>query len=152
MQTILLKLLASRKRLNRHGMLWQSYYICHFLVVKLRRRMRWAWHVVSTGGKRNTFRVFVGKEPLGRPSHRWSIMLKCILRKYGRKMWTWFFWLRMRISGGLFGQGNETRAAWTVGNFLTNRTLSFLRRTLHHAVGWLVFMHVNLRGNIYTEL
>jgi len=49
--------------------------------MKIRRRMRWAWHVVSTEAKRNTFRVPVGKEPLGRPNRRWSIILKWILRE-----------------------------------------------------------------------
>jgi len=38
------------------------------------RRMRWAWHVVRTGEKREVYRVLMGKpegrRPLGRPRRR----------------------------------------------------------------------------------
>jgi hypothetical protein len=34
------------------------------------RRMRWAGHVERMGEKRNTYRLLVGKRPLGRPRHR----------------------------------------------------------------------------------
>ena len=79
--------------------------------------MRWAWHVVSTGGKRN-IQGSCGKDPLGRPSRRWSLILKWILRKQGRKMWTSFIWLRIGIGGVLFGQGNDISCCIKCGEFL----------------------------------
>jgi hypothetical protein len=35
------------------------------------RRMRWAGHVARMGEKRNSYRLLVGKRPLGRPRRRW---------------------------------------------------------------------------------
>jgi hypothetical protein len=35
------------------------------------RRMKWAGHVTRMGEKRNTYRLLVGKRPLGRPRRRW---------------------------------------------------------------------------------
>jgi hypothetical protein len=35
------------------------------------RRMRWTGHVARIGGKRNAYRLLVGKRPLGRPRRGW---------------------------------------------------------------------------------
>jgi hypothetical protein len=37
------------------------------------------------------------KRPLGRPRHRWRIIFKFILGKYGGKVWTELIWLRTGI-------------------------------------------------------
>jgi hypothetical protein len=46
------------------------------------RRMTWAGLVALVGEKRNAYRILVGKpegkRPLGRPRHRWVIILKWI--------------------------------------------------------------------------
>jgi hypothetical protein len=56
------------------------------------RRMRWAGHVARTGAKRNSYRLLVGrpegKKPLGRPRHRWVIMLGWILVRWDAVIWT----------------------------------------------------------------
>jgi hypothetical protein len=48
-------------------------------MIKL-RRMRWAWHLVRTGEKRNAYRILVGmpegKGPLERPRRRWVDNIK----------------------------------------------------------------------------
>jgi hypothetical protein len=48
-------------------------------------RMRWTGHVARMGENGNAYRVFVGKpegnRTLGRPRHRWEIILKRILKK-----------------------------------------------------------------------
>jgi PAS domain-containing protein len=48
-------------------------------IIKL-RRMRWVWHVVGMGEKRNAYRLLVGKpegkRPLGRPRHTWVYNIK----------------------------------------------------------------------------
>jgi len=56
-----------------------------FRVIKS-RRMRWAGHVTRIGERRGLYRVLVGKpegkKPLGRPRHRWKIILRWIFRKW----------------------------------------------------------------------
>jgi hypothetical protein len=51
------------------------------------RRIRWAWHEARMGGKRNVYRVLVGKpkgrRPLGNPKHRWVDNIKMDLREIG---------------------------------------------------------------------
>ena len=53
-------------------------------VIKSRRK-RWAGHVAHMGENRNTYRVLVrkpeGRRPLGRPRHRWRIILRWIFSK-----------------------------------------------------------------------
>jgi hypothetical protein len=48
-------------------------------------RMRWTRHVLRAGGKRNVYRVLVGKlegqTRLGRPSRRWEDNIKMNLRE-----------------------------------------------------------------------
>jgi len=62
------------------------------------RRMRWAGHVAHMGENRNTYRVLVrkpeGRRPLGRPRHRWRIILRWILRKWDEGVRTRSSWLR----------------------------------------------------------
>jgi hypothetical protein len=54
--------------------------------------MRWVGLVACIGERRNVYGVLVGKpdgnRPLGRPWHRWGIILKWILNKYDGKTWT----------------------------------------------------------------
>jgi hypothetical protein len=49
--------------------------------------MRWAGHVASVRGKRNAYRILVGKpeykRPLGRPRRRWVDNIKMDLREIG---------------------------------------------------------------------
>ena len=41
-----------------------------------------------------------GKRPLGRPRHRWEVILKWILRKWERVVRTGWDWLRIGTGGG----------------------------------------------------
>jgi hypothetical protein len=47
--------------------------------------MRWEGHIALMGEKRDIYSVMVenpeGKGPLGRPRHRWEIILRWIFRK-----------------------------------------------------------------------
>jgi len=49
--------------------------------------MRWAGRVACMEYKRGAHRVLVGKpggrRPLGRPKHRWGMVLKWIFKKWG---------------------------------------------------------------------
>jgi hypothetical protein len=51
------------------------------------RRMRWAGHVARMMGKRNAYRLLVGKpdrkRPLGRPRHRWVDNIRMDLGEVG---------------------------------------------------------------------
>jgi hypothetical protein len=49
-------------------------------VIKL-RGMRWVGQVAGMGNSRGVNRVLVEKRPLGRPRHRWRIILRWIFRK-----------------------------------------------------------------------
>jgi hypothetical protein len=50
----------------------------------------WLGHVVYVGEVRNAFKILVrkfeGKRLFGRPQHRWKIMLKFMLKRYGMRM------------------------------------------------------------------
>jgi hypothetical protein len=54
---------------------------------------------------RNAYKILVGKTGgkrlLGRPRHRWGIILKLILWKSVLGLWIGFIWLRIGIGGGL---------------------------------------------------
>jgi hypothetical protein len=54
---------------------------------------------------RNAYRILVGKPEgkrlLGRPRRRWEDNIRMDLRKVWWKVWTGFFWLSVRTSGGL---------------------------------------------------
>ena len=51
------------------------------------RRLRWAGHVASMGGRRGAYRVLVekpeGRRPLERPRRRWDDNIKMDLQKVG---------------------------------------------------------------------
>jgi hypothetical protein len=47
------------------------------------RRMRWAGHVARMREKRNTYRLLVGKRPLGRLRRRWVDNIKMDLLEIG---------------------------------------------------------------------
>jgi hypothetical protein len=65
------------------------------------RRVRWAGHVARMG-KRNAYRILVGKpegkRPLGRSRRKRVDNIKIDLREMG---WTGSIWLRIRTIGGL---------------------------------------------------
>jgi len=71
-----------------HNEVLNDFYSSHNIVrvIKL-RRMRWAGHVAHMGEKRGAYRVLVGKlegnRPLGRPRHRWWIILGWNLQEVG---------------------------------------------------------------------
>jgi hypothetical protein len=66
-------------------------------------KMRLAGHVARLGEKTNVYRLLVGKpegkRPLGRPRHRWVIILRCILERWDGVMWTELVWLRIGTGG-----------------------------------------------------
>ena len=57
------------------------------------RRMRWAWHVVRTGEKREVYRVLMGKpegrRPLGRPRRRRVDFIRMDLQEMGCGYMDW---------------------------------------------------------------
>jgi hypothetical protein len=57
------------------------------------RRMRWAGHVARMRGKRNVYRLLVGKpegkSPLGRPRRRWMDNIKIDLLEIGVSVVDW---------------------------------------------------------------
>jgi hypothetical protein len=69
------------------------------------RRMRWAGHVARMGGKRNAYRLLLGKSegkrPLGRPRRRWVDNIKMDLLEIG---WGGVDWI------GLAQDRNKWRA------------------------------------------
>jgi hypothetical protein len=60
---------------------------CLIRIIKS-RRMRWEGHVARLGGKRNAYRLLVGKpegkRPLGRPRRRW---VNNIRMDFGEVIW-----------------------------------------------------------------
>jgi len=62
-----------------------------------------AGHVERVGNKRGIFRVLVGtpegERQIGRPRHRWRIILKCILKKWVGEAWTGLLRLRTGTGG-----------------------------------------------------
>jgi hypothetical protein len=68
-------------------------------------RMRWAGNVAWVGGKRNAYRILVGKpegkSPLRRPRCIWVNNIKWILERWDGIAWIGLIWLRMETSGGL---------------------------------------------------
>jgi hypothetical protein len=47
------------------------------------RRMRWKGHVARMGENRNTYRLLMGKPPLGRPRRMWVDNIKMDLLEIG---------------------------------------------------------------------
>jgi hypothetical protein len=68
------------------------------------RGMRWAGHVGCIGGKRNAYRILVGKPgakgPPGRPRCKWEDNIKMDLEQ-DRGMRTGLTWLRIGTNGGV---------------------------------------------------
>jgi hypothetical protein len=68
------------------------------------RRVRWTGHVARMGKERNPYMILVGnpegKRPLGRPKRRWRIILRWILERWDRVVWTGLIWLRLGTGGG----------------------------------------------------
>jgi hypothetical protein len=56
------------------------------------RRMKWVEHVACKGDRKCTYGVFVvnaeGKDPLGKPGHRWMDTIKLDLQGVGWGAWT----------------------------------------------------------------
>jgi hypothetical protein len=70
------------------------------------RRMRWAGHVARMGERRGAYRNLVGRpegrQPLGRPRHRWEDNIKMDLQELGWEgAWTGLSWLRIGTGDGL---------------------------------------------------
>jgi len=72
-------------------------------IVKL-RRMRWAVCAASLGKRKGVYRVlagkYEGKRPVGRPKHRWGIILTWIFRKWDVGPWPGLSWLAIGTAGG----------------------------------------------------
>jgi hypothetical protein len=68
-------------------------------------RMMWVGYAACMGEMRNVYKILFrkseGKRPLGRPRHRWRILLEWILGNQGDKLWTAFIWLSIGTSGKL---------------------------------------------------
>jgi len=45
--------------------------------------------------------ILYGKRPLGRPKHRWKIILKWIFKMWDGEAWTGWIWLRIGKGGRL---------------------------------------------------
>jgi hypothetical protein len=58
------------------------------------RKMRWAWHVARMRGKKNVYRILVGKpegnRPLGRAIHRWQDNTRMDVKETG---WDGMGWI-----------------------------------------------------------
>ena len=111
------------------------------------RRMRWAGNVARMGEERGLYRVLVGKpegtRPLGRPRRRWVDNIRIDLQEVGCGHVDWIGLAQDRDRWRtLVSALMNLRVPWNVGNFLTNcKPVSFSRRTLHHGVSTLFFMH-----------
>jgi GH43 family beta-xylosidase len=68
------------------------------------RRMRWVGHVARVEEKRGAYRILVerreGRQPLGRPRHRWEGNIKMDVQGVGWRAWTGLSWLRIGTGGG----------------------------------------------------
>jgi hypothetical protein len=66
------------------------------------KRMKLLGHVVCMGEMRNAYNILFRKpegRPLGRPTHRWKIILEWILGKLVGKVWTGVIWLKIGKNG-----------------------------------------------------
>ena len=100
--------------------------------------------------RRGVYRVLVGKpegrRPQGRPRRRWVNNNRMDLQEVGCGYMDWIGLAQDRDRWRtLVSAVMNFRVLWNAGNFLTScKPVSFLRRTLHHAVSkyhWLsVFM------------
>jgi len=82
-----------------------SYLYCSPNIVRVikSRRIRRTGNVTCIGERRGVYRVFVGKRegkrPLGRPRHRWRIILRWICMKWDVGAWTGSIWLKIGTRG-----------------------------------------------------
>jgi hypothetical protein len=109
------------------------------------RRMRWVGHVVHMGEMRNVYNTLVGKPEgktsLRRPRHRWEDNIKINLMEIGLEGVDWIHLAQNREWWqALVNIVMNLQVPYKVGNFLTERTISFSRRTLLHGVSQLVQM------------
>jgi hypothetical protein len=55
------------------------------------RRMRWVGHLELTGGKKNAYKILVGKpegkSPLARPRRRWEDYIRIDFRGIDGNLW-----------------------------------------------------------------
>ena len=104
------------------------------------RRMRSTGHVARMGEERGVYRVLVGKpegrRPVGRPRRRWVDNIRMDLQEVGCGYMDWIGLAQDRDRWRTLVSGvMNLRVPWNAGNFLTScKTVSFSRRTLHHAV------------------
>jgi len=86
------------------------------------RRIRWAGHVACTRERKGAYRILVGKPDrrmqLGKPEHRWGIVLQWTFTK-----WDWRHGLDWCGSGlvqaaGFCECGNEPLCSTKCGEFL----------------------------------
>jgi hypothetical protein len=82
------------------------------------------------GEDRGVHRVLVGKpegkRPLGRPRHRWGIILRWIFRKLEGVVETGWSWLRIGTGGGHCGYGEGLSGSINAGKFLTSFKVHWL--------------------------
>jgi hypothetical protein len=104
------------------------------------KRMRWAGHVARMGGKRNTYRILVGKpegkKPLQRPRRRCVDNIKMELRELG---WDGMDWIDVAQDRDQWrALVNMVMDLWfplNTGKFLSScTTRGFLRRAQLHEV------------------
>jgi hypothetical protein len=80
------------------------YSLPNILRVIKSRRLRWAGRVARMGEVRGVYRVLVGKpegkRPLGRPRHRWGIILGWNFERWDMGVRTGLGWLRIGTGGG----------------------------------------------------
>jgi hypothetical protein len=71
-------------------------------IIKL--RMRWVGHLACMGGKKNLYRILVGKPEgnisLGRRRCGWEDNIRMDLREIGWVVWIGLIWPRIGTSGG----------------------------------------------------
>jgi hypothetical protein len=80
--------------------LYDLFSSLNIRVIKL-GRMKWAGHVACTGEKRCAESLPEGKRPLGRPGHRWGIILQWIFKKWYVEALTGLVWLGIGTGRGL---------------------------------------------------
>jgi hypothetical protein len=104
------------------------------------RRMRWAGHVARMGGKRNAYRILVGKpegkRTLGRQRRRWVASNKMDCREIRCGGVDWIDMAQDRDQWrALVNMVMNLRVSQNVGKFLSSRTIgSFSRRAQLHEV------------------
>jgi len=113
------------------------------------RIMSWAEYVVRMGEERGVYRVLVGKSEgkraLGKPMRRWVGNIRMDLQEVGCGYMDWIGLTQDRYRWPtLVSAVMNLRVPWNAGNFLTSfKSVSFSRRTLHHAVSKYEWQRIN---------